>query len=71
MSQFKTPNEDNADEPWLSSYLVCNYAGSQISDFPVYKAGPATSSCDGTNPDYPNLCNPDQVVSISPFADDY
>lgn len=71
MSQFKQPNDNNPDQPWYSNLLVCNYAGSQFSSFPVYKDGKVASSCNGTNPDYPNLCDENQVVSINPFVDDY
>lgn len=71
MSQFKQDNANNPDQPWLSNLLVCNYAGSQFSNFPVYKDGKAASSCKKTNPDYPNLCDVSQEVSINPFTNDY
>lgn len=57
---------------FYSSYLVCNYAGAQKANYPIYKHGTATSKCKtGTNPDYPNLCSIYEQVNHDVRVDDY
>lgn len=56
-SQYEKPSEQNSNAKY-NTLLVCNYAGSHVQDYRVYKIGNTASECKtGTNPDYPNLCD--------------
>lgn len=52
MSQYVKPGE------WLTNYLVCDYAYTNLVGSAVYEVGPAASKCTtGPNPNFPALCS--------------
>lgn len=51
-----------------TSYLVaCNYATTNMSNFPIYeKCAKAASTCKtGKNPQYPNLCSASEEYAVN------
>lgn len=52
--------------------LACNYAVSNIKNWPIYEEGATASACEsGTNPDYPGLCSVDEVYNKPYFRPDF
>lgn len=46
------------DGPWKRSLFACNYARTNIINYPVYKKGRTASACKtGTNPNFKGLCS--------------
>ncbi|XP_037045280.1 antigen 5 like allergen Cul n 1-like [Bradysia coprophila] len=49
---------------WKNTYLVCNYAQTNMISWPVYTSGTPCSGCkSGCSTTYPGLCNANEVVS--------
>lgn len=72
ISQYKESQFGKPQQPWLTTVLVCNYVAQQVHNFPIYKTGVTGSSCrTGKNPNYPNLCNEKEKISLSPSLNDY
>ncbi len=48
---------------WKNTYLVCNYAQTNMISWPVYTTGTPCSGCkSGCSATYPGLCKPSEVV---------
>ncbi|XP_055610139.1 antigen 5 like allergen Cul n 1-like isoform X2 [Uranotaenia lowii] len=59
------------ESPKTVIYLACNYARNNIFGQTVYIAGDVASQCtSGTNPDYPALCSPNEMVDYSHAGND-
>jgi hypothetical protein len=44
-------------------YMVCNYATTSITEYPVYALGKPASRCKtGENPNYPGLCSENEPI---------
>ena len=41
---------------WKSTYIVCNYAATNMIGSSIYVKGPAASKCNAKNPKYTSLC---------------
>lgn len=52
--------------------LACNYAVSNIKNWPIYEEGETASACEtGTNPDFPGLCSVDEVYDKPYFRPNF
>lgn len=50
-------------DSWKRTYLVCNYAQTNMISWPVYTTGKPCAGCkSGCSTSYPGLCNPNEVV---------
>lgn len=57
IAKFSTNGDDN-----LKVLLACNYAVSNIKNWPIYEAGETASACQtGINPDFPALCSVEEI----------
>lgn len=64
--------ERREGKTWHTTYLACNYSGSQYLNQPIYKVGPPARGCrKGPHPNYKNLCAVNEQVDLYPFNDDY
>ncbi|XP_065365390.1 antigen 5 like allergen Cul n 1-like [Calliphora vicina] len=56
-----------ADKPYTSYLLACNYATTNMINFPIYATcdKPATFCKTGTNPKYPNLCSNAESYNVN------
>lgn len=51
-----------------NSFLVCNYAVTNIINQTIYTVGPTASQCQtGTHPNYTSLCSVNEVYSGMKF----
>lgn len=49
---------------WKYGFVVCNYAQTNMWNWPVYTLGTPCSGCQsGCSTTYPGLCNPTEVVT--------
>ena len=57
----------NSGDSYLSYLIACNYATTNIINFPIYaSANRAATACNtGTNPNYPNLCSASEVYDVN------
>jgi hypothetical protein len=52
-----------ADSEWNTSIILCNYARTNIMNFPIYESGPAASKCTtGKNKKFEALCSVNEPV---------
>lgn len=52
--------------------LACNYAVSNIENWPIYEEGETASACKtGINPDFPALCSVEEVYDKPYFRPDF
>ncbi|XP_073835068.1 venom allergen-1-like [Musca autumnalis] len=57
------------DEAYKAYLVTCNYATTNMIDFPIYNRcdKPAESCATGTNPSYPNLCSTSEEYAVNEF----
>lgn len=57
----------NDGERYLSYLVACNYATTNMINFPIYEScSRAAASCTtGTNPKYPNLCSASEQYAVN------
>ncbi|KAG5679857.1 hypothetical protein PVAND_009394 [Polypedilum vanderplanki] len=59
------------DGTWRRHNLVCNYAFTNMLNFPVYRSGTAGSQCTtGRNPLFSNLCSVNENINPNPFLNE-
>jgi hypothetical protein len=47
-------------------FIACNYASTNIPNWPVYKSGPAASACvGGADIDFPGLCKDTESINAN------
>jgi hypothetical protein len=55
------------NQGWRAHYMICNYAFTNMLNFPVYRSGTVGSQCTtGRNPLYPNLCSVNEKINPNP-----
>lgn len=60
--------EQRGGTTWYTVYYVCNYAVTNISNYPIYEKGAPASKCKtGPNAKYPGLCSVNEKYEGSPF----
>lgn len=60
--------EQKAGRTWYAVYYVCNYAVTNIINYPIYEQGAPASKCKtGNNAKYPGLCSANEKYENSPF----
>lgn len=60
--------EQKGGRSWYTVYYVCNYAVTNISNYPIYERGAPASKCKtGRNPMYAGLCSVNEKYEGSPF----
>lgn len=56
----------------LKTLLACNYAVSNIKNWPIYEEGETASACEtGINPDFPALCSVEEIYYKPYFRTDF